>query len=83
MKTLPKALAALGLALSVGLVPATGAFAKAHDQGQTAQPGSNVGTQTVGPAQGLGSALGNGRSAGEASGGASDAGGNASDAGTD
>ena len=33
---------------------ATGAFAKAHDQGQTTVPGMNVGTETVGPAQSLG-----------------------------
>lgn len=33
---------------------ATGAFAKAHDQGQTDVPGMSVGTETVGPAQSLG-----------------------------
>lgn len=38
---------------------ATGAFAKAHDQGQTNVPGQNVGAETVGPAQTLGGARGN------------------------
>ena len=36
-----------------------GAFAKAHDQGQTATPGENVGTETVAGAHTLGSGRGN------------------------
>ena len=40
---------------------ATTALAKGHDQSGTADPGTNVGSETVGPAQGLGSALGNGK----------------------
>ncbi len=46
--------AALSLALTGGI-----AFAKAHDQGSTADPGENVKTETVGPAQTLGAGKGN------------------------
>lgn len=53
--------AVLGVVLSLGLASASGAFAKAHDQGSTDDPGENVGTQTVGPAQTLGGALGQGQ----------------------
>jgi hypothetical protein len=49
--------AALGAILAA--TAATGAFAKSHDQGQTAVPGMDVGTETVGPAQTLGTAKGN------------------------
>ena len=38
---------------------ANGAFAKAHDQGQTEVPGKSVGTETVAAAQTLGGARGN------------------------
>lgn len=44
---------------AVALLAATGAFAKAHDQGQTEVPGAGVGEQTVAGAQGLGGAKGN------------------------
>ena len=37
---------------------AGGAFAKAHNQGNTMVPGMDVGTETAGPAQTLGSAKG-------------------------
>jgi hypothetical protein len=47
--------AALGAILATA---ATGAFAKAHDQGQTAVPGENVQEETVAPAQTLGERLG-------------------------
>ena len=50
--------AAIGAFLATTLT-AGGAFAKAHDQGQTAVPGKDVGTETVGPAQSLGSIKGN------------------------
>lgn len=40
---------------------ATGAFAKAHDQGNTAVPGENVKTETVAAAQTLGERLGDAR----------------------
>ena len=36
-------------------------FAKGHDQGSTANPGTDVGSQTVTSAQGLGSARGGGK----------------------
>ena len=49
--------AALGAILAA--TAATGAFAKAHDQGQTAVPGMNVGTETVAAAQSLGGIKGN------------------------
>ena len=45
---------ALAVALTGGA-----AFAKAHDQGSTADPGANVKTETVGPAQTLGAGKGN------------------------
>ena len=48
---------ALGCVVAIGL--ASTAIAKGHDQGQTATPGSSVQTETVGPAQGLGTAVGN------------------------
>lgn len=49
-------LAALTLASTIA---ATGAFAKAHDQGQTDNPGKNVFLETVTPAKTLGGARGN------------------------
>ena len=45
-------IAALGAA--VGLVAASGAFAKAHNQGNTEVPGQNVGTETIPTSQALG-----------------------------
>ena len=39
------------------------AFAKAHNQGDTNAPGSNVGAETASSAQTLGGALGNGKPA--------------------
>ena len=44
--------AALGAALAA--VAATGALAKAHNQGNTAVPGENVGAETVTTSQALG-----------------------------
>ncbi len=51
--------AALGAILAA--TAATGAFAKSHDQGQTAVPGENVKTETVAPAHTLGERLGEAR----------------------
>ena len=51
--------AALGAILAASA--ATGAFAKAHDQGSTAVPGEDVKTETVAPAQTLGERLGDAR----------------------
>jgi hypothetical protein len=70
---------ALALFVSLGLITAPGVFAKAHDQGQTDNPGENVGSETAGPAQGLGGVLGDGKGpadtpAGEAPGNSGDAG---------
>ncbi len=47
-----------GAALTIALTGG-GALAKAHDQGSTADPGENVKTQTVSPAQTLGAGKGN------------------------
>lgn len=52
---------ALGMALSVGSFFTSDAFAKAHNQGNTDDPGSMVGSETVGPSQGEGAEQGNGR----------------------
>lgn len=49
--------AALGAILAA--TAATGAFAKAHNQGNTAVPGENVGTETVTTSQALGGLKGN------------------------
>lgn len=51
--------AALGAILAA--TAATGALAKAHDQGQTAVPGENVKEETVAPAQTLGERLSDAR----------------------
>ncbi len=51
-------LSAAALAALVATTPM--AFAKGHDQGGTANPGDNVQSETVGPAQSLGGPLGNG-----------------------
>ena len=56
---------------------ATQVMAKAHDQGQTATPGDNVGTQTVGPAQTLGGSQGQGKGPVNGNGGKSGNAGNA------
>ncbi len=50
--------AAIGAFLATTLT-AGGAFAKAHDQGQTAVPGANVGTETVATSHRLGELKGN------------------------
>ena len=47
------------LAISILTMVATGAFAKGHDQGSTAVPGMNVGTETVAASQSLGGIKGN------------------------
>lgn len=59
---------ALGMALSVGSFFTSDAFAKAHNQGigdgspnQDGVPGTNVGSETAGPAQGEGAEQGNGK----------------------
>ena len=46
----------------ITLLAAGGAIAKGHDQsgGADGEPGANAGAETAAPAQGLGSALGNG-----------------------
>ena len=46
---------------SLTLIAAGAAMAKGHDQSGTESPGANVGAETVGPAQTLGAALGNGK----------------------
>lgn len=46
--------------MPAGTRTAPEASAKAHNQGLTQSPGSDVGTETVGNSQNLGSALGNG-----------------------
>lgn len=61
MTTLLKYTTAGALALFLTAVGAPEAFAKGHGQGSTPNPGEDVGEETVGPAQGLGSARGNGR----------------------
>lgn len=61
MQTLTKTLTALGLVLAMGLASAPEVMAKGHDQGSTTDPGSNVGSETAGPAQGLGGISGEGR----------------------
>jgi hypothetical protein len=58
-------IAASALALAIGVATAPGAFAKAHDQGQTATPGANVGAETVTAAQTLGGKRGNGKGPGD------------------
>lgn len=55
MKHIVGGVLAIALAASGGM-----AFAKAHDQGQTANPGQCVQEETVGPAHTLGAALGGG-----------------------
>lgn len=52
---------ALGMAISVGSFLTSDAFAKGHNQGLTSDPGSMVGSETVGPAQGEGAERGNGK----------------------
>ena len=47
------------LAISIMSMVATSAFAKGHDQGSTAVPGENVGTETVAASQALGGIKGN------------------------
>lgn len=47
------------LAVTILSALATSAFAKAHDQGSTAVPGMNTGTETVAASQSLGSIKGN------------------------
>jgi hypothetical protein len=47
------------LAISILSLVATGAFAKGHDQGSTAVPGEDVGTETVAASQSLGGIKGN------------------------
>ena len=47
------------LAIAIISMMATSAFAKSHDQGSTAVPGMNVGTETVAAAHTLGSSKGN------------------------
>jgi hypothetical protein len=47
------------LAVTIMSVLATGAFAKGHNQGATAVPGMDTGTETVAGAHTLGSAKGN------------------------
>jgi hypothetical protein len=42
----------------VSTLVATGAFSKAHNQGNTEVPGANVGTETVATSQALGSLKG-------------------------
>ncbi len=55
MKQIVGGVLAMALAVSGGM-----ALAKAHDQGQTANPGQNVQSETVDMAHGLGAALGAG-----------------------
>lgn len=59
---------ASALIVSLGLITAPGVFAKAHNQGigdgspnQDGVPGTNVGSETVGPAQSEGAEQGNGK----------------------
>jgi hypothetical protein len=52
---------AAALAAILAATAATSAFAKAHDQGQTAVPGEDVKVETVTPAQTLGERLGDAR----------------------
>lgn len=47
------------LAISILSMVATSAFAKGHDQGSTAVPGIDVGTETVAASQSLGGIKGN------------------------
>lgn len=55
-----KTLGVAALALSLGMAASTGALAKGHGQGMSGDPGADVGSETAGPAQGLGAARGNG-----------------------
>lgn len=57
MKNASTITAAMAAALAILTAPA--AFAKAHDQGSTDDPGSMVFEETVEPAQMLGAARGN------------------------
>ncbi|MEX2553619.1 MAG: hypothetical protein WD627_11545 [Actinomycetota bacterium] len=61
MSRLKAGFTAWALIASLGLVTAPGVFAKGHNQGATESPGTNVGSQTVGPAQGEGAEQGNGK----------------------
>ena len=47
------------IAVTILSVVATGAFAKGHNQGATAVPGMDTGTETVAASQTLGSKKGN------------------------
>jgi hypothetical protein len=47
------------LAISILSLVATGAFAKGHNQADTAVPGMDVGTETVAASQSLGGIKGN------------------------
>lgn len=81
MQPLLKTVAALGLMLGLGLMSAPDAVSKAHDQGSTSDPGSNVGSETVGDAQGLGSAASGGEGQGPGDSPTGDSPGNSGDAG--
>lgn len=65
MKLLTTSLAALGLVLSLGALPATDAAAKGHNQGLTGSPGENVGSETVSNSQEEGSVQGQGNATGD------------------